>query len=117
MDRRDGAVYVYSEDVRFAVQIALAAARPLLVRGDPGTGKSTLAASIARILGWRYYETVITSRVQARDLQWSFDAVRRLADAEAKDLDKSLGLFPYVEPEVLWWAFNPRSARHRGLPA
>jgi MoxR-like ATPase len=115
MDQRDGSVYVYSADARLSIQVALAAGRPLLVRGDPGSGKSTLAAAAARWLKWRYYEAVITSRTQARDLQWNFDAVRRLGDAEAGTLNKDAGLYPYIEPEVLWWAFAPASAERRGL--
>jgi MoxR-like ATPase len=92
MDQRDGSVYVYSADARLSIQVALAAGRPLLVRGDPGSGKSTLAAAAARWLKWRYYEAVITSRTQARDLQWNFDAVRRLGDAEAGTLNEDAWL-------------------------
>ena len=71
-----------SGDIEFAVRVAEATGRPLLLRGEPGSGKSSLAAYIARQRDWRYYEHVVTSRTQARDLLWTFDSVRRLADAE-----------------------------------
>lgn len=101
-DRRDGAVYVYTDEIVLAVNVALAANRPLLVGGPPGSGKSSLAASIAAILGWRYDEDVISSRTQAHDLLWRFDVVRRLRDAQA---GSPLETEDYVERGVLWRAF------------
>jgi MoxR-like ATPase len=106
-------MYVYSRKIILAVNLALATERPLLVAGPPGSGKSTLARNVAEVLDWKYYEKVITSRTQARDLQWRFDALRRLSDAQVKDQP----LPPraaYVEPEVLWWSFDPVSAATRG---
>jgi len=113
-DRRDGLVYVYDQEIVLAVNVALATSRPLLVRGPSGSGKSSLARNVARFLGWRYYEEVISSRTQARDLLWRFDTLRRLNDAQAQRLKKEVY---YVEPGVLWWAFHPESARRRGLSA
>ena len=55
-------MYVYTDEIVLAVNIALATGRPLLVRGPTGCGKSTLARNVARTLGRRYYESVITSR-------------------------------------------------------
>lgn len=111
-DAHDGAVYVYTDRIVLAVNVALATSRPLLLRGLPGSGKSSLAHNVARILDRDYYEAVITSRTQARDLLWTFDALRRLRDAQAKDPSKSLA--SYIEPGVLWWAFDPQTARRRG---
>jgi MoxR-like ATPase len=91
--------------------VALTTGRPLLLRGEPGSGKSSLAAFVARSMGWRYYEHVVTSATRARDLLWRFDAVRRLRDAQAR---QALDDHRYVEPGVLWWAFAPESARLRG---
>jgi MoxR-like ATPase len=108
--------YVYDSDGRIAlaVNVALATGRPLLVRGKPGSGKSSLAADVAAKLGWRYYEQTITSRTRARDLLWSFDAIRRLNDA---NIDRLKDPLAYVTPGVLWWAFSASSASSRGLPA
>ncbi|MDR4485627.1 MAG: MoxR family ATPase [Nitrospirales bacterium] len=110
-DVRDGEVYVYNEEITLAINVALATGRPLLVRGAPGSGKSSLAPNIARKLKWRYYEGVITSRTEARDLLWTFDAVRRLGDAQAGSAKPPV---EYIEPGVLWWAFNPESGAFRG---
>jgi MoxR-like ATPase len=113
-DRRDGKVYVYTDEIILAVNVAIATGRPLLVRGPSGSGKSTLAQNVARCLRWRYYEEVITSRLQARDLLWRFDALRRFNDAQGGQLKEDIA--PYIEPGVLWWAFEPESARKRGQP-
>ncbi|MFF2535893.1 AAA family ATPase [Streptomyces cyaneofuscatus] len=114
-DRRDGLIYVMPSDLSLAVEVALATGRPLLLRGEPGSGKSSLAPWVARERGWRYYEHVVTSQTRARDLLWSFDAVRRLADAQAErhtSHGRASRHFEgrYVQPGPLWWAFAPRSA-------
>jgi MoxR-like ATPase len=53
----------------------------LLLRGEPGSGKSSLAAFIAHHKNWRYYEYVVTARSRARDVLYTFDAVQKLAAA------------------------------------
>jgi len=111
-DGRPHVPYIYSDDLILAVNAALATDRPLLVRGDPGCGKSTLARDVAFSLGREYLEEVVTSRTTAADLQWRFDAVHRLHDAAAG----SDGLKPpdeYIRPGVLWRAFQ----RRQGLSA
>lgn len=114
-DQRDGSVYVYGEEIVLAVNVALATRRPLLVRGPSGSGKSSLARNVANILNYRYYETVVSSRTQARDLQWEVDLLRRLHDAQIKQEGAfSDDMNPYIVPGVLWWAFDRESAlRHR----
>jgi MoxR-like ATPase len=101
-----------AERIALAVNVALATGRPLLVRGKPGSGKSSLAADVASRLGWRYYQETITSRTRARDLLWSFDAIRRLNDANIDELKDPLA---YVTPGVLWWAFSAGTAATRGM--
>src|SRR5207247_10722598 len=96
-----------------AVNLARAARRPLFVAGRPGTGKTTLASNVAGVLGWKYYQRVVTSRTRARDLMWTFDSLRRLSDAQ----ERGKALPPraaYVQPQEFWWAFVPDSARQRG---
>jgi MoxR-like ATPase len=118
-DRRDGRVYVHDERIRSAVRVALATDRPLLLRGSAGSGKSSLAPFMARVLGRRFYAVTVTARTQARDLMWQFDALRRLSDAQIRRPDergpaKVDRLEHYIEPGVLWWAFDPETARRRG---
>jgi MoxR-like ATPase len=115
-DTRDGHAYAIDPEVDFAVRVAVSAGRPLLLRGEPGAGKSSLAAYLAHRWDHRYYEHVVTSRTTARDLLWTFDAVRRLADAQIRTPGQTLNDFDYVEPGVLWWAFAPEQARRRGAP-
>ncbi|MFE5673955.1 AAA family ATPase [Streptomyces erythrochromogenes] len=107
LDRRDGRVYHLPDGLRLAVQVAQVTGRPLLLRGEPGSGKSSLAPFLARDLKLRYYEQVVTSRTEANDLLWSFDHVRRLADAQIKALKDDNH---YLRPGVLWWAFDSESA-------
>lgn len=120
-DRRDGKVYSYTEDLVLAVNVALATGRPLLFRGAAGCGKSSAAYNIARILGRCYYEEVVTSRMEARDLLWRFDAVRRLGDAQVRGAGGQAGSaewrqhHPYIKPGVLWWLFDADSAEKRGI--
>lgn len=112
----DYKAYVFSPELELAISVALATNRPLLLRGTPGCGKSTLARDIALSRKLRFYQEVITSHTKARDLLWRFDAVRRLGDATF-DRVKAGVLDHYVEPGVLWWAFDPVSAATRGAGA
>lgn len=120
VDRRDGKVYVFASDddpLRLAARVAIATDRPLLLRGDPGVGKSSLAAFIARDRNWRYYEHTVTARTEATDLLWTFDAVRKLGDATllaSRGPGAKLDDHDYVKPGELWWAFDPASAKRRG---
>lgn len=131
-DRRDGKLYRYTPQIKLYVNVALATGRPLLVLGPSGCGKSSLAFNLARLMGRHYYEFVVTSRSNARDLFYRFDAVRRLGDAHSAtgqrrpasgpdgpaagdDADSIWqSQYPYIEPGPLWWIFNRESARRRG---
>jgi MoxR-like ATPase len=133
-DRRDGKLYRYTPKLKLCINVALATGRPLLVLGPTGCGKSSLAFNLARIMRRRYYEFVVTSRSQGRDLLYRFDAVRRFGDAQLHARSWSApGLFepsdsrsgvedsresyyPYIEPGPLWWIIDRASAARRGYP-
>ncbi len=110
VDVRDGSIYFWTEDTELTVNIALHTGRPLLICGGPGTGKSSLASFVARTMQWNYFEQVITSKTEAREMLWNFDAIRRLRDAhrggEVSDIN-------YVEPRALWWGLNASEAQQQ----
>ena len=94
-----------------AIRLAEACGRPLLVRGLPGTGKSDLARTAAEYLNRAFVYEVVTARTEPQDLLWRFDAIARLADAQAQGADIKTEANPtnakhYVSPGVLWWAIN-----------
>jgi MoxR-like ATPase len=108
-------VHVFDEQQRLALHAAEATGRPLLVRGEPGTGKSQLAHAAAVAAQRRFISFVVDSRTEPSDLMWRYDAVARLADAQMAGLDhgrtRALEATNYLRPGPLWWAFNPSSAR------
>ncbi len=79
----NGAFHQWSQNEIDALHLALASERPLLVRGEPGTGKTQLARAAAAALRWYLHPVTVSPRFEASDLFHSFDAVRRLADAQA----------------------------------
>jgi MoxR-like ATPase len=100
-----------------ALTLALAANRPLLVRGEPGTGKTQLARAAAQHLGWELESVTIHARFEPQDLQWRFDAIKRLADASspattAEMLDGRRA--EYWEPGPLWKAYDWATATDYG---
>jgi MoxR-like ATPase len=98
----------------WAIKAALAAERPLLVRGEPGTGKSQLARAAAVMLNRAFVYTVITARTEGLDMLWRFDAVGRLAAAQLAGInkDKVAGVdeSKFVVPGPLWWALDHQTA-------
>ena len=107
------AVHQFDAQSWWAIKAALAAQRPLLVRGEPGTGKSQMARAAAAALGRAFISEVVHARSESQDLQWRFDAVARLADAQAigaaRDMEAwEVRLQPqnYLSPGPLWWAFD-----------
>ena len=106
--------YVFEARAILAVNVALATGRPLLIAGEPGSGKTRLAAAVAEILDWQYYPQTVTSRTQASDLLWTYDALRRLNDATTPGLTLKADQL-YVAPGNVWWGFNPSTAAERGL--
>jgi MoxR-like ATPase len=98
-----------------AINAALAAGRPLLVRGEPGTGKSQLARAAAQVLGRAYIQYVVDSQTESRDLLWQVDALARLGEAQligalrdksAEQARGQLAIERFLHPGPLWWAFD-----------
>jgi MoxR-like ATPase len=111
-------VHVFDARSAWAVRAALAAQRPLLVRGEPGAGKSQLARAAAEVLGRLFISEVVQSRSESQDLQWRFDAVARLGEAQAlgaaplsaDEVRARLDPLNYLSPGPLWWVLDWRSA-------
>jgi MoxR-like ATPase len=109
-DTRSGLVYLHDPHLQLAAETAIVTQRPLLLRGEPGSGKSSFASFAARNLNWRYYEVTITGRTEAKDLLWKFDTLARLRDAQARVPAVDIAPENYVTPGALWWAFNREDA-------
>lgn len=112
-------VHVFEEESVDAVNAAIAAKRPLLVRGEPGTGKTQLARAAAKALGWAFISSTIDARSEAADLLYLLDAVTRLGEAQIaaalqkKDENEVRALLAekrFVHPGPVWWAFDWKSA-------
>ncbi len=97
--------YVASEDLRKIVNVAIALQRPLLVRGEPGTGKTLLASSIARGLGKRLIIWNIKSTTKAQEGLCVYDTVQRLNDSRFGDRDVS-DIGQYIKLGKLGEAFT-----------
>lgn len=108
--------YIWDEKHVFAIKAAVAVNRPLLIRGEPGIGKSSLARAAATKLERHFISEVITAKTEPNDLLWQFDGVMRLGDATAtcnmtlEEVKKRLDRKRYTAPGVLWWAFQPEQA-------
>ena len=74
--------HVFDEESALAVEMALAAGRPLLVRGEPGSGKTQLARAAAQELNRHFMAQIINGSSEGQDLLWSYDPVARLHDAQ-----------------------------------
>ena len=89
--------YIASPDLSKVVNTALQLRRPLLLEGEPGCGKTRLAYSIAYELGYPIKECYIQSTSKAKDLLYSFDALRRLYDIQERRIDNQTELKPRKE--------------------
>ena len=111
--------HVFEEDAVLAINAALAARRPLLVRGEPGVGKSQLARAAAQALAWPFVSYVLHARSEVKELFWRLDAIERLAQAQVMgalgkaseaEVKASLDERNFISPGPLWWAFAWDSA-------
>jgi MoxR-like ATPase len=96
--------YVASEDLRVAVNAAVALERPLLVKGEPGTGKTILAQEIATALGLPLFAWYIKSTTKAQQGLYEYDAVARLRDSQLGD-PRVHDIGNYITRGKVWEAF------------
>lgn len=115
-------VHVFEEEDVLALNAALATQRPLLVRGEPGTGKSQLARAAAAALGRAFVHYTVNANTDTRDLLFQVDAVARLAEAQLMGargsaseamIEERLALERFTAPGPVWWALAPGSAREQ----
>jgi len=101
--------YVATDDLMLAVQAATTLKRPLLVKGEPGTGKTMLAEEVAQALGMPLLQWHIKSTTKAQQGLYEYDAVSRLRDsqlADAESTSKVHDIRNYIVQGVLWKAFT-----------
>lgn len=110
--------HILEEKEHWAIKAAVAANRPLLVRGEPGIGKTQLAWAAAELLNRPLLSLTVDSNTEARDLLWSFDAVQRLAEAQVapvttkniEELRDLIAVKNFIKPGPIWFAFDWQSA-------
>jgi len=101
--------YVATPDLMLAVNAAITLRRPLLVKGEPGTGKTMLAEEVAGALGMPLLQWHIKSTTKAQQGLYEYDAVSRLRDSQLADADSSRkvrDIRNYIVRGVLWQAFT-----------
>jgi MoxR-like ATPase len=101
--------YVATDDLMLAVNAAATLRRPLLVKGEPGTGKTMLAEEVAKALGMPLLQWHIKSTTKAQQGLYEYDAVSRLRDSQLADIDggdKVRDIRNYIVQGVLWKAFT-----------
>ncbi len=97
--------YIASRDLEVAVNAAVALQRPLLVKGEPGTGKTVLAHEVAAALGYPLVEWHVKSTTKAQQGLYEYDAVSRLRDSQLGD-PKVADIANYIVRGKLWDAFD-----------
>jgi MoxR-like ATPase len=97
--------YVATDDLKVAVNAALVLERPLLIKGEPGTGKTVLAQEVAEALGAPLIEWHVKSTTKAQQGLYEYDAVARLRDSQLGD-PKVHDIANYIRKGKLWTAFS-----------
>ena len=97
--------YIATDELQMAVNAAVTLERPLLIKGEPGTGKTMLAEEIANSLGLRLIPWHIKSTTKAQQGLYEYDAVSRLRDSQLGD-DRVHDINNYIEKGKMWEAFE-----------
>ncbi len=97
--------YIATDDLMMAVNAAVTLERPILVKGEPGTGKTQLAVEVARALGRPLHEWHIKSTTKAQQGLYEYDAVARLRDSQLGD-DRVHDIGNYIVRGKVWEAFE-----------
>ncbi|MCC7268023.1 MAG: MoxR family ATPase [Caulobacteraceae bacterium] len=99
------ASYVATDDLKLAVNAAIQLQRPLLIKGEPGTGKTMLAEEVASALDMPLLQWHIKSTTKAQQGLYEYDAVSRLRDSQLGD-ERVKDIHNYIVKGVLWQAFD-----------
>ncbi|MGI2027199.1 AAA family ATPase [Endozoicomonas acroporae] len=97
--------YIATDDLKMAVNAAVTLQRPLLIKGEPGTGKTMLAEQVARSLGKELLQWHIKSTTKAQQGLYEYDAVSRLRDSQLGD-ERVHDISNYIVKGKLWEAFE-----------
>jgi MoxR-like ATPase len=97
--------YIATDDLKLAVNAAVTLQRPLLIKGEPGTGKTMLAEEVAASLGMPLLQWHIKSTTKAQQGLYEYDAVSRLRDSQLGD-ERVKDIHNYIIKGVLWQAFD-----------
>ncbi|MEW5250203.1 AAA family ATPase [Microbulbifer sp. 2201CG32-9] len=97
--------YVATDDLQMAVNAAVTLQRPLLIKGEPGTGKTLLAGEVARSLGLKLVQWHIKSTTKAQQGLYEYDAVSRLRDSQL-GVERVQDIGNYIKRGKLWEAFT-----------
>ena len=97
--------YVATDDLKVAVNASITLERPLLIKGEPGTGKTVLAQEVAKALGAPLIEWHIKSTIKAQQGLYEYDAVSRLRDSQLGD-ERVKDIANYIKRGKLWDAFT-----------
>lgn len=97
--------YIATDDLKLAVNAAVTLQRPLLIKGEPGTGKTMLAEEVAKSMGKRLLQWHIKSTTKAQQGLYEYDAVSRLRDSQLGE-EKVKDIKNYIAKGMLWQAFD-----------
>ncbi|CAM3876062.1 AAA family ATPase [Rheinheimera salexigens] len=97
--------YIVSDELALAVNAAVTLEKPLLIKGEPGTGKTRLAEELAASLGTELIQWHVKSTTKAQHGLYEYDAVSRLRDSQLGS-DKVQDIANYIKPGKLWQAFT-----------